>query len=176
MLFSTMRRANRPFTELWEHISGRPGAFDAEEELARRQILNRSFSGQLEGTVRSLYVIAQSELTTRDISWSAIRRCLTEILAHFPVYRIYARVEQAALADLNFLSRAVERAKKTCLPVDVWLVEKLGCVACRTENACRQRPIAKRRARSFSAIERAALRESSRGYRLLSLWPPHLAK
>jgi (1->4)-alpha-D-glucan 1-alpha-D-glucosylmutase len=114
------------FTELWEHISGRPGAFDAEEELARRQILNRSFSAQLEGAVRSIYLIAQSDLATRDISWSAIRRCLTEILAHFPVYRIYARVEQAALADLNFLSRAVERAKKTCLPTDVWLVEKLG--------------------------------------------------
>ncbi|HEY6618187.1 MAG TPA: malto-oligosyltrehalose synthase [Steroidobacteraceae bacterium] len=114
------------FTELWEHVSGRPGAFDTEEELARRQVLNRSFSAQLESTVRSVYVIAQSELTTRDISWSAIRRCLTEILSHFPVYRIYARVEQAAPADLKFLSGAVECAKKTSLAVDVWLIEKLG--------------------------------------------------
>ena len=126
--------------------------------------------------MRSLYVIAQSDLATRDISWSAIRRCLTEILAHFPVYRIYARVEQAALADLNFLSRAVERAKKTCLPADVWLVEKLGAWLAGQRMRAGERPITERRARSFSAIERAALRESSRGYRLLSLWPPHLAK
>jgi (1->4)-alpha-D-glucan 1-alpha-D-glucosylmutase len=113
-------------TELWERISGRFAAFDPEEELARRQILNWSFSGQLESTVRAFYVTAQSELTSRDISWPAIRRCLTEILAHFPVYRIYARVEQALPADLQFLSRAVARAKETCSASDTWLVEKLG--------------------------------------------------
>ncbi len=115
-----------PLTELWEQVSGRPGDFDVEEELARRQILDRSFSAQRESTVRALYVIAQSELATRDISWSAIRRCLTEILAHFPVYRIYTRAQHASADDLEFISQAVSRAKRTCLAVDVWLIEKLG--------------------------------------------------
>ena len=52
----------RLLTELWEEISGRPGDFNVEEELARRQILERSFSAQRESTVRALYVTAQSEL------------------------------------------------------------------------------------------------------------------
>jgi len=113
-------------TDLWARLSGRPGHFDAEEELARRQILDRTFSAQREDTVRALYVMAQSQLATRDISWSAIRRCLTEILAHFPVYRIYARTQLASPDDLKVLAQAVAGARKTCLLSDVWLVEKLG--------------------------------------------------
>ena len=38
----------RPLTELWHRVSGRPADFDSEEELARRQILERSFSAQRE--------------------------------------------------------------------------------------------------------------------------------
>jgi malto-oligosyltrehalose synthase len=116
----------RLLTALWEKTSGRPGDFNVEEELARRQILERSFSAQRESTVRALYVTAQSELALRDISWAAIRRCLTEILAHFPVYRIYTRAQHAMADDLKFISHAVSCAKRTCLAVDVWLVEKLG--------------------------------------------------
>ncbi len=113
-------------TDLWEDISGRPGAFDLEEELARRQILNRSFSAQLDSTANAFYITAQSELITRDISRSALRRVLVEILAHFPVYRTYARVDEEGPTDLKFVSEAVAHAKETCLPVDAWLIEKLA--------------------------------------------------
>jgi (1->4)-alpha-D-glucan 1-alpha-D-glucosylmutase len=116
----------QPLTELWERLSGRPGDFDVEEELARRQILERSFSAQRESAVRAFYVTAQSELATRDISWSAIRRCLTEILAHFPVYRIYTRAQHAIADDLESISHAISCAKRTCLAVDIWLIEKIG--------------------------------------------------
>jgi (1->4)-alpha-D-glucan 1-alpha-D-glucosylmutase len=115
-----------PLTELWHRISGRPGSFDPEEELARRQILDRSFSAQRESVVDSLYEIAQSDLTTREISRPAIRRGLTEILVHFPVYRIYAGVEHTSLADIRFMSQAITQAKLTGFPGDVWLIETLG--------------------------------------------------
>ncbi len=115
-----------PLTRVWRRISGRSGNFDDEEELARRQILDRSFSAQRDSAVRALYAILQSELTLRDISWSALRRALTEILVHFPVYRIYARIDQSLPEDLRFLAQAVTRAKQTCLPADTWLVELLG--------------------------------------------------
>ena len=82
----------RSLCELWRRVSGRPGDFDSEEELARRQVLERSFSAQRDAAVESLYAVAQFDLTTRDFSRAAIRRCLTELLAHFPVYRIYTRV------------------------------------------------------------------------------------
>jgi (1->4)-alpha-D-glucan 1-alpha-D-glucosylmutase len=113
-------------TRLWHHINAKTDDFDAEEETARRQIIERSFSSQRENTVHAFDRITQSDLSTRDVSRAAIRRCLTEILAHFPVYRIYARVARASRSDLLFLSQAVAGAVKTCLPVDKWLVENLG--------------------------------------------------
>src|ERR1035441_787667 len=93
----------RPLADLWERASGRSSDFASEEILALRQILERSFTAQREATVQALYAIAQSDLKTRDLSRSVIRRCLTEILAHFPVYRIYAQVDHASQADLTFL-------------------------------------------------------------------------
>lgn len=116
----------QPLGNLWKRASGRTGDFAAEEELARRQILDRSFSAQREAVVQALHAIAQSDLATRDFSRSAIRRCLTEILAHFPVYRTYAEVDRAPASGCRFFSHAIERAKSTCLLSDRWLVETLG--------------------------------------------------
>ncbi len=116
----------RSLCELWRRVSGRPGDFDSEEELARRQVLERSFSAQRDAAVESLYAVAQFDLTTRDFSRAAIRRCLTELLAHFPVYRIYTRVGHESPSDRAFLSQAVARAKQTCLPGEVSLVATLG--------------------------------------------------
>ena len=112
------KTGERPLRALWRNVSGNPRDFDGEEELARRQILERSFAAQRQALVESLHVLAQASLATRDYSREAIRRCLTEILAHFQVYRIYARVDDASTADCAFLSFAIVRAAQTCLPAD----------------------------------------------------------
>jgi (1->4)-alpha-D-glucan 1-alpha-D-glucosylmutase len=119
-------RGEGRLNDVWERASGRPIDFAVEEELARRQVLQRSFAAQLETAIQTLYAIAQSDLKTRDFSRSAIRRCLTEILAHFPVYRTYTQLDHASPWDRKFLSRAVAGAKTTCLRSDQWLVETLG--------------------------------------------------
>jgi (1->4)-alpha-D-glucan 1-alpha-D-glucosylmutase len=113
-------------TALWSHVSDQRGDFETEEQLARRQILDRSFSAQRESLVRAIFGAAQNQLTTRDIPWTAIRRTLTEILVHFPVYRIYSRADQVTESDVAYLEKAVAGAKKSCLPSDVWLVETLA--------------------------------------------------
>ena len=120
------KRGERPLGDLWGHISGRPDHFDCEEELARRQILQRSFAAQLEAAVGVLYAIAQTATATQDYSRSAIRRALTEILVHFRVYRIYARVGCTSPADREFLSFAVDRAGQRCARADTGLVAVLG--------------------------------------------------
>jgi (1->4)-alpha-D-glucan 1-alpha-D-glucosylmutase len=113
--------------DLWQRVSGRPGDFETEEELARRQILERSFFAQREALVETLSALAQSRLATRDYSRAAIRRCLTEILVSFRVYRTYARVDQkTSPADQTFLTRAIARAAETCLPGDRQLLLVLG--------------------------------------------------
>lgn len=112
--------------DLWRRVSGRPGNFEPEEELARRQILERSFFAQREALVETLSALAQSRLATRDYSRAAIRRCLTEILVSFRIYRTYARVDHTSPADQTFLSRAIARATQTCLPGDRQLLLALG--------------------------------------------------
>ena len=112
----------KPLSALWHRITGRSADFAREEELARRQILSRSFGAQFDATVRALYQIGQRALNTRDISRSAIARCLIEVLAHFPVYRTYAQVDRASGEDHRFLNLAVEAAASTCLPSDRWLL------------------------------------------------------
>jgi len=116
----------QPLTDLWNRLSGRPDDFKAEEERARREILQRSFSSQLEATLDVIFEIAQGDLATRDIARSALRRCLTEVLVQFQVYRTYAQVGESSESDRAVLSRAVAVALKSCLPSDRWLVAWLG--------------------------------------------------
>lgn len=119
-------RGGTVLRDLWQRVSGRTGDFETEEVLARRQILERSFFAQREALVETLSALAQSRLATRDYSRAAIRRCLTEILVSFRVYRTYARVDHTSSADQTFLSRAIARATETCLPGDRQLLLALG--------------------------------------------------
>jgi (1->4)-alpha-D-glucan 1-alpha-D-glucosylmutase len=116
----------RPLAELWARVTGRPADFDVEETACRRQILQQSFAGQLEAAVRAFQAVAARNLQTRDFTRAAIRRVLTEILTHFPVYRVYASVGQAAASDRRFLARAVAQARKTCLAGDHCLLAVLA--------------------------------------------------
>jgi (1->4)-alpha-D-glucan 1-alpha-D-glucosylmutase len=116
----------QPLNALWRRVSHRSVDFPAEELLARRQILQRSFAAQHEATVDAFYAVAQGDLRTRDISRSALRRCLTEILAHFPVYRTYASPDHAAPADEEFVAHAIAGAQETCLLGDRWLIDILA--------------------------------------------------
>jgi (1->4)-alpha-D-glucan 1-alpha-D-glucosylmutase len=111
---------------LWRHASERSASFPAEEILARRQILQRSFAAQHEALVQAFYAVAQSDLRTRDIASAALRRCLGEILAHFPVYRTYASPSHASATDEAFVAQAIAAATATCLPSDRWLIDILA--------------------------------------------------
>ena len=115
-----------PLGKLWQQISGRSSSFAAEQREARREILQRSFSSQLEAVLDALCAIAQGDPRTRDISRAALRRTVTEVLAHFPAYRIYAQVGKNSRSDAAMLAKAVSGAATSCLPSDRWLVALLG--------------------------------------------------
>jgi (1->4)-alpha-D-glucan 1-alpha-D-glucosylmutase len=101
--------------EAWARMTGRPAAFATEEQAARREILARSFSAPLEACVRAF-----DELEDSDLSRPALRRGLTEMLTHFPVYRGYGTP-----ADAPWLAQAAEGAKHTGLPGDGWVIDWL---------------------------------------------------
>lgn len=99
----------------WQAISQRPGRFAPEDEQARREILARSFGGALEACAAGLQ--------GGELSLPAVRRVLSELLAHLPVYRTYGRDGQVSDADRAVLRRAVEGARATALATDRWAIE-----------------------------------------------------
>ncbi len=70
-----------PLAAAWASLSGRPADFAPEEQAARREIMARSFSAQLEACAAAL--------PPGEIARPTVRRVLTELLVHFPVYRTY---------------------------------------------------------------------------------------
>jgi malto-oligosyltrehalose synthase len=107
--------------EAWSALSGRPADFAPEEQAARREIVARSFSAQLEACAMAL--------PPGEIPRPTLRRVLTELLAHFPVYRTYG-------AGGAVLQRAADGARKTCLATDRWAVDPvLSLLTASPDNA-----------------------------------------
>ncbi len=110
----------------WASLSGRSADFAVEEDISRRESLERSFASQLEAAVTALHRLAQQDLATRDLARPALRRTLIEILAHMRVYRSYASPRGGSPADKQHLSEAVTAAMRSCLPQDRVVLEQLA--------------------------------------------------
>jgi len=116
--------AERTLSALWRAVSDRSADFAPEQYAARRELIARSFSAQLEACVACFYRLSESE--GGELPRTALRRALIEILAHFPVYRTYATATERPAHDRPFLEAAVKAAKTTCLPADRIVVDKLA--------------------------------------------------
>ncbi|HET6220565.1 MAG TPA: malto-oligosyltrehalose synthase, partial [Dongiaceae bacterium] len=107
----------RVLAEAWSALSGRPADFAAEEEPARREILARSFSAQLDACAAAF--------EDGELAQPMLRRVLSELLAHFPVYRTYGRDGVLSPADRAVLDRAAAGARRTCLATDRWAIDPM---------------------------------------------------
>ncbi len=108
----------------WTEISGRAGDFDAEETMARRDVLDRSFSAQLEAAVVAIHNLALADLASRDVTRASIRRALIALLAHFPVYRSYGygrRSDEVIAAVGGAMRDAVPADRGTLARLERWL-------------------------------------------------------
>ena len=143
--------------------------------LAAR-FLQRSFSAQLEASCALFMRSRKADLATRDLARPAIRRVLTEILVHFPVYRIYAGVEHASPPDA-FVSVAGGRGREDDMPAERPVADRNPRPVARgNAHPLRGGCAANNRPCPIPAIERGALRESGGGHRLLSLRPAPVAQ
>ncbi len=102
----------------WARISGRAPSFGPEERAARREIIARSFTAQLESCVRAFDALAQQQAPGGDLSRAAIRRVLIELLVHFPIYLSYGTSKEHPGRDKPFLQQAIAGAKAAILPGD----------------------------------------------------------
>ncbi|CAN5685417.1 hypothetical protein BH10PSE6_BH10PSE6_39790 [soil metagenome] len=108
-------KAESLLAKAWTALSGRSGDFAPEEEAARREIIARSFSAPLDACVEAFM-----EEGSADLSRPALRRALTEMLVHFPVYRGYGTKD-----DEPYLKQVADAAKKSGLPGDRWVIDWL---------------------------------------------------
>lgn len=104
----------------WEEASGRTADFAAEEERARREIVARSFGAQLEACAA-----AWQAAVPEPVPRPALRRLLTEFLAHFPVYRTYASNGRLPDRDGAILRGIAAQVRRTCLATDRWALDLL---------------------------------------------------
>ncbi len=116
----------REITRIWTETTGRTGVFEQETMPARRQILRESLSSELYATSVALHRIARRDLETRDYTLTAIGRTLTELLAHFHVYRIYAGPAGMNEADTQAMDWALAGARRTVRATDRHLLELLA--------------------------------------------------
>lgn len=114
------------FTDLWAEISGRYPDFASEELDARNEMLVRAFAGQLDACAHAFHDLARARLETRDVTFHAIRRALTQLVAAFPAYRTYATAGAAPGSDAPILARAVEAAKDMAAPGEGAVVDLLA--------------------------------------------------
>ena len=102
-----------PLAQTWAELTGRSPRFTDEALAARRKILAENLSAELDRAARALHRIARDSLTTRDFTFTTLRRVLTELVVHFPVYRIYPQNGLRGAADNVYFEQALAGAKET---------------------------------------------------------------
>jgi (1->4)-alpha-D-glucan 1-alpha-D-glucosylmutase len=102
----------------WAARTGRPAQFAKQEYAARREIVVRAFSAQLDSAVDAMGRIADLNTNDRDLSRAALRRCLVEILGCFPRYRAYAAQSEPNPSSIASLVQAIDAARPLCFPSD----------------------------------------------------------
>ncbi|MBU6426044.1 MAG: malto-oligosyltrehalose synthase [Rhodospirillales bacterium] len=120
-----------PLSALWQRLTGRGADFDTLEEQVRRQILRDNLAGELDRLAAQLHRVARRDAHTSDFSLHVIRQGLEEILASFPVYRIYAGPAGHGAEDARMFgiaaAAAAARMRKADKPVlgllRRWLLE-----------------------------------------------------
>ncbi|MCB4822081.1 malto-oligosyltrehalose synthase [Roseicella aerolata] len=114
-----------PLTTLWTEHTHRSPSFEEEARQARRQILRDNLASELNGTAAALKRVALRDLVTRDFTLTGLRRALTEVLVHFPVYRLYITQGGRNAEDKRILDWALAGARRTVRATDRPLIDLL---------------------------------------------------
>ncbi|MFM0730156.1 malto-oligosyltrehalose synthase [Paraburkholderia sediminicola] len=115
-----------PLAQTWTELTGRSPRFADEALAARRKILAENLSAELDRAARALHRIARDSLTTRDFTFTALRRVLTELVVHFPVYRIYPQNGLRGAADNVYFEQALAGAKETLSRADHVVLDRVN--------------------------------------------------
>lgn len=108
--------AEAALTGYWAALSGRPADFADEELLARQQLLDWQFAGQLDGCVDAFAALAASNPEGQGVTRAMLRRAIERLLWVFPVYRTYGLGDAAPATDEAIRHRVRERVAPHITP------------------------------------------------------------
>jgi (1->4)-alpha-D-glucan 1-alpha-D-glucosylmutase len=115
-----------PLAQTWTELTGRSPRFEDEALAARRKILAENLSAELDRAARALHRIARDSLTTRDFTFTTLRRVLTELVVHFPVYRIYPQNGLRSATDNIYFDQALAGAKAALSRADHVVLDRVN--------------------------------------------------
>ncbi|WGS54547.1 malto-oligosyltrehalose synthase [Paraburkholderia sp. D15] len=115
-----------PLAQTWNELTGRSPRFADEALIARRKILAENLSAELDRAARALHRIARDSLSTRDFTFTSLRRVLVELVVHFPVYRIYPQNGLRSADDNVYFDQALEGARRTLSRADLVVLDRVN--------------------------------------------------
>ncbi len=92
-------------------LTGQPSSFAALAAQGKREVLERSFPGQLDRLAGLARQALDEEHPGHDLSLTAQRGALAELTVHLDVYRTYFDAGPARREDLDRLARAAAKAE-----------------------------------------------------------------
>ncbi|HVV93375.1 MAG TPA: malto-oligosyltrehalose synthase [Hyphomicrobiales bacterium] len=106
------RPAEAAFDRLYRDLTGIREAYPALVRATKEEVLETSFASELEVLVSDLKRCADLDRHTRDLTATALRRALVEIVARLPVYRSYIDEAGPSDEDRRLIAETVRRAKR----------------------------------------------------------------
>lgn len=78
----------------------------------KKQVMRFSMGGEINTLGHYLNTLSESNRHTRDFTLGSLIKALTEVIAHFPVYRTYTATRKVADRDRQYIEYAVAKAKR----------------------------------------------------------------
>jgi (1->4)-alpha-D-glucan 1-alpha-D-glucosylmutase len=106
--------AERPFDRLYQRLRHTTGSFDDQLYAAKKLILRSALSSELYVLARRLDRISEQHRWSRDFTMNSLHDALGEVVACFPVYRSYLRLDSTEVSgsDRQHILTAVRAAKR----------------------------------------------------------------
>ncbi|KAA1011648.1 malto-oligosyltrehalose synthase [Paraburkholderia panacisoli] len=142
-----------PLARTWTELTGRSPSFADEALAARRKILAENLAAELDRAARALHRIARDSLTTRDFTFTTLHRVLTELVVHFPVYRIYPQNGLRSAADNVYFEQALAGARAALSRADHGVLDRVNAwLGGSAEEAPAARPSAPQQSQAQNGI------------------------
>jgi (1->4)-alpha-D-glucan 1-alpha-D-glucosylmutase len=99
------------FTGTYADFTGHPVNFAALVRAKKREIVESSFSGDLDRLSAIALSIARADWRTRDLSPRRLREALASVTTALGIYRTYRTADVLNASDERMLAEAVQRAR-----------------------------------------------------------------